>query len=795
MLKKTLIAKTNGKANSDQFFKGNGYRITVLSSRLIRFEANENNHFNDLPSETVWNRCFDAPSFSVKEQNGIIAVETDDVIFSISKSSMKPKNVYFKDSKTTAKCNNGGNLKGTRRTLDMTFGKVPLNDGLITKNGVYVLDDSDMLLLDESGMFKRREQKGHDLYIFAFGHDYRDTIRAFYTISSPVPIIPRYALGVWWSRYRKYTQKEYIDLIESFKKEEIPLTVATIDMDWHWTDLKTEFGKDYQPKMHSDKPLHSGWTGYSWNTKLFPDYKALLNYLKDENLRITLNLHPADGVRFYETQYKEMAKAMKVDPASKKTIPFVCGSTDFWNAYFDILHKPFEKDGVDFWWIDWQHGKKWDVKGLDPLTALNHFHYLDNAENGQIPLILSRYSGLGSHRYPLGFSGDTAINWSVLDFQPYFTANAANAAYTWWSHDIGGHHRGYRDDELYIRWLQFGVFSPIMRLHSTADDLLGKEPWKYRADVYAYAKQWLCLRHRLIPYIYTMDYRTHKDGTALCEPMYYSYPENENAYHVKNQYMFGSELMVCPITTKHHEQTGLSSVTAWIPKGRWTDIFTGQSYTGEQVLELHRELDTIPVLAKEGAIIPLSLDEGNSTENPKALELLAFSGNSTFTLYEDNGKTDFDSHHANTAFEIKFNEEKKTLNFTINKADGDISVLPQKRDYKIVFKDITAKDVSANAEVLCETGENNCAVIHLHDISVNEKIEITATVVERIVSPPKKEQLVEIMSRWQESTRKKKSVYRVFQEKETTDQLMDALNKSNLPKAVSSAILERFMCK
>lgn len=108
-----------------------------------------------------------------------------------------------------------------------------------------------------------------------------------------------------------------------------------------------------------------------------------------------------------------------------------------------------------------------------------------------MPLILSRYAGLGSHRYPLGFSGDTAINHKVLDFQPYFTANAANAAYFWWSHDIGGHHFGYKDDELYLRWIEFGVFSPILRLHSTSNDLLGKEPWKYRHDVYLSAKSGL----------------------------------------------------------------------------------------------------------------------------------------------------------------------------------------------------------------------------------------------------------------------------------------------------------------
>ncbi|MDE6413020.1 MAG: alpha-xylosidase, partial [Eubacterium sp.] len=395
---------------------------------------------------------------------------------------------------------------------------------------------------------------------------------------------------------------------------------------------------------------YGGWTGYSWNTELFPNYKEFLQKLKDDNLHITLNLHPADGVHSYEDMYADMAKAVGIDPKTKEKVKFQCGSDDFWNAYFDVLHKPYEKDGVDFWWIDWQQGKKSDVKGLDPLNALNHYHYYDNAENGDIPMVLSRYAGIGSHRYPLGFSGDTAINWKVLDFQPYFTANAANAAYTWWSHDIGGHHMGYRDDDLYIRWLQFGVFSPIMRLHSTAIELLGKEPWKYRSDIYSYAKEWLNLRHSLIPYIFTMDYRNHKDGIALCEPMYYSYPNEDNAYNVPNQYMFGSELMVCPITAKQYKKTNFGEVTAWLPAGRWTDIFTGQSYNGDKVVTLHRDLNSMPVLAKEGAIIPFAKSIGNDVSNPEELEIWIYSGNNSFTLYEDNGKTDYENHNAKMSF-------------------------------------------------------------------------------------------------------------------------------------------------
>lgn len=518
----------------------------------------------------------------------------------------------------------------------------------------------------------------------------------------------------------------------------------------------------------------SGWTGYSWNTELFPDYKEFFNTLKKDNLHITLNLHPADGVHCYEDIYEDMAKAVGVNPASKQKIDFKCGDDTFWNAYFDILHKPYEREGVDFWWIDWQQGKKSDVKGLDPLNALNHYHYLDNAEDGRMPMILSRYAGIGSHRYPLGFSGDTAINWKVLDFQPYFTANANNVAYTWWSHDIGGHHMGYRDDDLYMRWLQFGVFSPIMRLHSTAIELLGKEPWKYRSEVYKCAKDWLNLRHKLIPYIFTMDYRTHKDGIALCEPMYYSYPNVDSAYTVPNQYMFGSELMVCPITKPQHKELNMGSVNAWLPKGRWVDIFTNQSYDGDKKITLFRDIDTIPVLAKEGAIIPMSEDKGNQTDNPEAFEIWVFSGNGSFTLIEDNSKTDYNEHKAETKFEMTYIENK--LTFTINQAQGDLSVIPQTRNYRVIVKDLLV--------------DGKPLVFEFNNADVNESHIQTFDNAARSENENPKEALIRIMSRWQASTSKKAKAYKSFENAVTADEIKIALKKCKMPQIIKKAIEE-----
>jgi len=766
MLKPSLIAKTDAKANNNQICIINGIRITYLTSRLIRVESGA---FTDLASYTVWFRNFEAGNMEVTQQGRKILVETDDVIYTIKNS--KPYSVYFKDTKNTEIFSKQKNLKGTRRTLDGTFGRIPLENGFITENGAYLLDDSKTMLINEKGNFVPRESNSNDYYAFAYGKNYRETIKAFYKISSHAPLIPRYALGVWWSRYHAYTQKEYLDLMARFKAENIPLTVATVDMDWHWVkkeDIKDKFGVKYEGCGSY------GWTGYSWNTDLFPDYKEFLKKLKADNLHITLNLHPADGVHSYEDMYEDMAKAVGVDAKTKQKVKFKCGSDDFWNAYFDVLHKHYEKDGVDFWWIDWQQGKKSDIKGLDPLNALNHYHYFDNAEDGRMPMILSRYAGFGSHRYPLGFSGDTAINWKVLDFQPYFTANAANVAYTWWSHDIGGHHQGYRNDDLYLRWLQFGVFSPIMRLHSTAIELLGKEPWKYKSEVYKCAKEWLNLRHKMIPYLFTMDYRTHKNGIALCEPMYYSYPENKYAYNVPNQYMFGSELMVCPITKPQHKELNMGSVDVWIPQGRWTDIFTNLSYEGEKCLTLFRDIDTIPVLAKEGAIIPLSADKGNKTDNPDSFEIWAYSGNGSFTLIEDNSKTDYDEHRAETKFEMTYSDNK--LTFTINSAKGDLSVIPQKRNYRVIIKDLIADGKQLVFDF------NNADISKTHTQTINNAV--------RIEKESPKDALINIMSRWQASTAKKAKSYKPFENIYSKEDIKRTLNKVHLPDLIKLAITE-----
>lgn len=750
-------------------------RFTVIAPCLLRVEVEKNGKFCDEPTQSVWFRDFDKPEFEINESNGKVEIKTSGATFVYSLKSNKMLRIKLADGRTVTNFKSG-NLKGTCRTLDITAGIIKLGDGVCSKNGVAVLDDSKTLAIKPDGLILPRDNKESDKYYFAYGNNYVGATTDLYNLTGKVPLIPRYALSNWWSRYKAYSQEEYLNLMDKFKEEGLPITVATVDMDWHWVNIREKFGKDSH-KISKHKNFmelvydfwSTGWTGYSFNTDLFPDYEAFLKKLKDDNYHVTFNLHPSMGVRWFEDQYEDMCKAMGQDPKERKPVKFDITDKKFTEKYFDILHHPFEKKGVDFWWIDWQQGTHSNVPGLDPLWALNHYHFLDNAKDNHRPLILSRFCGAGSQRYPLGFSGDTTQTWKSLDFQPGFTATASNVAYPWWSHDIGGHCMGNKDDELYLRWVQLGVFSPVMRLHSTNNEFMGKEPWNYSGAVERIAKDALRLRHKLLPYIYTMNYRTHTECRAICEPMYYAYPEDENAYNCKNEFFFGTELIVAPITEHTSSKTNLAGVNVWLPEGRYTDIFTGRIYSGNRFVKMFRDLEYIPVLAKEGAIIPMSANgTTNDCSNPETLELLVYRGNNTFTLYEDDGNTLSyqNGEYLKTAFTVKESGDK--VAFSIAKADGVCSVSPATRTYAVKFKDIVSADISvsvngakADAEIKTCGGTLEVTV----SAKTSDKIEISAENCAYLKNEPQKEALVKTIAKFQMGNDKKGAMFTSFLKK------------------------------
>ena len=265
-----------------------------------------------------------------------------------------------------------------------------------------------------------------------------------------------------------------------------------------------------------------------------------------------------------------------------------------------------------------------------------------------------------------------------------------------------------------------------------------------------------------------------KDGAVLINASRGGLIDEKAAYEVPNQYSFGSELTVCPITSPQHKELNLGSVEVWLPEGRYTDVFTGKSYRGNKKITMFRELETIPVLAEDGAIIPLSSDKGNTTENPESLEIWAVSGNSSFTLVEDNGKTNCESHTAETKLEISF--ENGRLTFTVGAAEGDLSVLPKKRNYLI-----KVLDVNQNGEAV---------VFEISSADINKAHTFTADGVTRNKPDDIREDIICMLTRWQAGTELKRAAFKPFEKAVTVDDFEKALKKAILPKVVSQAVRE-----
>jgi len=682
-------------ANPNAIVQGKKYRFTFLTDRLIRLEYSENELFENRASQTFWHRKQPVPEFKVLNKAKILHVETKYLILKYRKEKRFTPFTLSIQLKQSGKIwyygmPELGNLKATARTLDARSGACPLEKGLMSKSGFSIYDDSKSLVFDENFWLTTRSNNNKDIYFFGYEKEYLACLNDFYTVAGKTPMIPRYILGNWWSRYWEYSEEELKELISTFDRHKIPLSVCIIDMDWHLVEIDKKYG--------------GGWTGYTWNKELFPDPQRMLNWLHGKNLKVSLNLHPALGIRAHEECYEAVADFMGVDKEHEEPVKFEIADPKFVSAYFDIVHHPLEEMGVDFWWIDWQQTRKSGIVGLDPLWMLNHLHYHDLGREGiKRSVIFSRWGRRGNHRYPIGFSGDTIANWASLRFQPYFTATASNIGFGWWSHDIGGHMLGQIDAELYTRWVQLGVFSPIMRLHCTKNEFIKREPWNYDENTLKYVGDIMRFRHQLIPYIYSMAYRNYALNIPVIFPLYYLEPKNPHSYRFKREFWFGSEIIVSPIVKKLNKRANRVLHATYLPKkcGPFFNFFTHAYHEGGQTLSRVYGISEFPVFVKAGGIIPLSADEfSNGTENPESIRVEIFPGASNkFELYEDDGTTNAykqDDYYI-TNFTLVWEDVVK---FSIQHPLNKKPYIPKKRYFRLLFNAIEQpEDIVISSEV------------------------------------------------------------------------------------------------
>ncbi len=725
-------------------------RFTVLTPQMIRMEWSADGKFEDRASLVFLNRKLPVPAFTAATKGDTLVIETSALELRYKKSSGKftaenlsvtltPQNsdklvAWWPGMKDT------GNLKGTSRTLDGVNGSIRLEPGLLSRNGWTVVDDSTRLLFDNSDwawVTSRPSGDRQDLYFFGYGHDYKSALGDYTKVAGKIPLPPRFVFGQWWSRYWAYTDKELMNLVGEFREHDLPLDVLVIDMDWHLTFP--------DKKGVNDDSGHSlGWTGYTWNRSYFPEPEQFLGWAHAQGLKTTVNMHPASGVQPFEDAYPAMARAMGIDPTTKQYVKFDIANKKFAENYFKYLHYPLEKQGIDFFWLDWQQEGTTGLSGLNPTFWLNYVHSTDMERRGKRPLIYHRWGGLGNHRYQIGFSGDTVSTWESLTFQPYFTSTAANVGYGYWSHDIGGHMPGKVEPEMFTRWVQFGAFSPILRTHSTKNPEAERRIWAYPPKYYDAMRHAVNRRYALIPYIYTAAREAYDTGISLMRPMYYDYPEAAEAYQYPGEYMFGDSMLVAPITTALSPLHQLSQKTVWLPEGEWVEWSTGNHFKGPVAFQRNYSLEEVPVFLKAGAILPMQPKMKFSNEKPvDPLILTIFPGGASSTrLYEDAGNTlGYKSNEAAWTTISTETPDSTTLKVRVHPVEGGYPGMPAERGYEVrLFEAWPPDSVSFNGLAIAYNAEPDATtgwryegdwlttIIRLPKTSVSTGAELTVRI-------------------------------------------------------------------
>lgn len=640
-------------------------RFTVITPECIRLEYSKTGAFVDLPSMFAANRAArsrEKTEFRLSRDGGATVIDTGKI-----RLTYTPDGKPFGESNIRAEIKkgggvaewhpgapNGGNLGGTIRTVDGVVGPVDLGEGVLSRDGWYLLDDSRRHLLTADWVAARASDSGTDWYLFGYGYDYPGAIRAMTAVGGEAPMPRKYALGVWYSRYWPYTSKEYREIVKEYDDHGFPLDVMVMDMDWH---------KD-------------GWTGWSWNRTLLPDAEELLKWFHEQGLAVTLNLHPADGIGPHEDMYADFMRAMGKDPASKETITFDAGDRKYIDTLFEFAVAPHEREGVDFWWLDWQQYQYTiSVPELTNLAWLNHYFFKHTSLTGRRGQSFSRWAGWGDHRNPVHFSGDAHTGFPMLAFEVPLTSTAGNVGCFFWSHDIGGH-MGPRNPESYTRWVQFGATSPALRSHSTRNLELDRRPWKYEKWAEDSMRVSFRLRSRIFPYIYSTAWQAHRDSVPLSRPMYLYYPENEKAYRNPQQYFFGDSMLAAPVVSQGAGPGKVGRQVVWFPDGVWFNWFTNERYEGGEEAAVAADIDEFPLYAKGGMPIPMQPYTHRMATTPLSeLIVRCWPGKdgdtNKFQLYEDDGITNDYLKGKYALTYLVYHREGDTVTVTVDPKLGD----------------------------------------------------------------------------------------------------------------------------
>ncbi len=716
-----LVVNLSAVETSDNVaYKDDHVRFTLISPSSVRLEYSTDGKFIDGKTLLAVDREYAPVTYKVKSAGKFVEIRTDLIIVRYRKDSgaFTPENLSITASKSNPfqfgwkpGMVQKENLKGTRHGYDAVKGRtvmygreegkiVELDDGILARDGWTLIDDSKGPVLVKDGecqlhpiteewIENRPDNGSQDWYFLSYGHDYQSALKDFTSFSGPIPLLPRYAYGNWHSWYWLYSDGEFREMIDNYRKYGIPIDVLCIDMDRHI----------------------NGWYGWDWNLDLFPDPAKMFADFRDDHLKLTSNMH-IDYLYSNESSFAPMKKDLGPELAPGDTITLELSNRKIAGSFFKREIDKMYGLGWDFLWDD--NGSYVSPPGF-PSIDMNlwrgYLFFEDNAARGKRPLFLGRYGGFGGHRYPVGFSGDTFAAWESLDFQTIYNTSSANVCFLW-THDLGGFQNEWwdpekpfaqtakYDPELLLRWLQFGALTPAMRNQTAKQISICKYPWEQPREYFEPIREAVRFHYALNPYIYSMSRKAYETGVSVCRPLYYEWPECEESYSRKNEYMFGDNIFVAPITAPREEKR-LSSLKFWLPEGMWYEWNSGSMLEGGKEYERTYALNEYPMFVKAGAIIPMY--DGTQTNLDGCDEAITIviapgEGDNCFSLYEDDG-VDPDYAHNFAKTEITSSRQGNTHKIVIGGRKGSYKDMPSDRNFRIkLLSAACPKSVTVNGE-------------------------------------------------------------------------------------------------
>lgn len=537
-------------------------------------------------------------------------------------------------------------------------------------------------------------QGGRSAYMVVVGNNTPELISNYIHVSGKPPLPARWTLGNYASRFGYRTEAEARAVVQKFRDLKLPLDAIVIDLYW--------FGPDIQGHMGN----------LAWDKQAFPNPEQMLADFAADGVHTILVTEPFVLTSSKRWQEAVDAGAIALGPdGAPKTFDFYFGNT----GLIDV----FKPEAANWFWQIYRGllaqgvGGVWGDLGEPEVHPADTQHYVpgigsvsaDEVHNayghrwaeivqqgyqqdfpGQRPFIMMRAGSLGSQRFGMvPWTGDVDRSWGGLKPQVELALQMGLFGFGWIHSDLGGFAGGEAfDPELYIRWLQYGVFQPVYRPH--AQEHIAPEPVFHGQDVIDTLRPWLELRYRLLPYNYTLAYQHSQSGIPLMRPLFFLDEQNLALRDEANSYLWGDAFLVAPVT-----EPGVTSWSVNLPQGVWFDFFSGERLEGGQVLQRPVTIDTIPVLVKAGSFIPMTDSLQRTADyRGKALTLHYYADQSVtasqYSLFEDDGVTP-DSvakgQYELLHFAATTEDNRLTLNFS--RDGGEYQGKPASRDLTLVL--------------------------------------------------------------------------------------------------------------